>query len=28
VRSEGPGRRIGYTLRSYATSMPQGARYR
>jgi ribulose-bisphosphate carboxylase small chain len=27
VRSEGPGRRIGYTLRSYATAVPSGARY-
>ncbi|WP_448190963.1 ribulose bisphosphate carboxylase small subunit [Azospirillum sp. sgz301742] len=27
VRSEGPGRRIGYMLRSYATGRPQGRRY-
>ena len=27
VRSEGPGRRIGYTVRSYATGRPPGRRY-
>ncbi len=27
VRSEGPGRRIGYTLRSYATGRPPSRRY-
>jgi len=28
VRSEGPGRTIHYTLRSYATGRPSGERYR
>ena len=27
LRSEGPGRRIGYTIRSYATDRPQDRRY-
>ncbi|PWC78436.1 ribulose bisphosphate carboxylase small subunit [Azospirillum sp. TSH64] len=27
LRSEGPGRRIGYTVRSYATGRPAGQRY-
>lgn len=27
LRSEGPGRRIGYTVRSYATGRPSGERY-
>jgi ribulose-bisphosphate carboxylase small chain len=27
VRSEGPGRRVHYTVRSYATSHPKGLRY-
>lgn len=27
VRAEGPGRRIGYTVRSYATGRPSGRRY-
>ncbi|HYG87013.1 MAG TPA: ribulose bisphosphate carboxylase small subunit [Azospirillum sp.] len=28
VRTEGPGRRVQYTLRSYATAAPPGERYR
>ena len=28
VRAEGPGRRMNYTIRSYATSKPSGERYR
>jgi len=28
VRSEGPGRKIGYTVRSYAADQPAGQRYR
>jgi ribulose-bisphosphate carboxylase small chain len=27
VRSEGPGRNVNYTIRSYATEKPSGARY-
>ncbi|ALG72648.1 ribulose 1,5-bisphosphate carboxylase small subunit [Azospirillum thiophilum] len=27
LRAEGPGRRIGYTVRSYATGRPAGERY-
>ncbi|MFS2014015.1 ribulose bisphosphate carboxylase small subunit [Azospirillum sp. CT11-132] len=27
LRAEGPGRRIGYTVRSYATGRPSGERY-
>ena len=27
VRAEGPGSRVGYTLRSYATAFPVGRRY-
>lgn len=27
LRSEGPGRRVGYTVRSHATGLPAGRRY-
>ncbi|EWY39240.1 ribulose bisphosphate carboxylase small chain [Skermanella stibiiresistens SB22] len=27
IRSEGPGRKVDYTIRSYATEKPAGARY-
>ena len=27
VRAEGPGRNVNYTIRSYATEKPSGARY-